>query len=83
MDRDMCAMFLNCIRALTVDDDNKFLKSVKMVLPIFNFEGTYIPAISVFTARSSSDLAVKQFSAGFTAHYVLYIFKSMVKHFHH
>lgn len=83
MDRDMCAMFPNGIRALIVGNDNKFLKSVKMVLPIFNFEGTCILAIPVFTARSSSDLAVKQFSAGFTPHYVLYIFKSMVKHFHH
>jgi len=51
MDRDMCAMFPNGIWTWIIDNDNKLLKSAKKVLPILNFEGMYILAITVLRAR--------------------------------
>jgi len=57
MDLDMCFVSPNGIRALIIDNDNKFLKSVKMVLPVLNFEGTYMLAIMAFRPYHPAKMA--------------------------
>lgn len=51
---------MNGIRALIIDKDNKFFKSVNMVLPILKFEGAlYILAIMVFMPNHSAKMALR------------------------
>ncbi|CAN6165313.1 unnamed protein product [Urochloa humidicola] len=51
MDAEMVAMFPKGIRALIIDDDNKFLKSATMLLSVLNFD--VVPCGSVTHALKS------------------------------
>ncbi|CAN6181456.1 unnamed protein product [Urochloa humidicola] len=51
MDAEMVAMFPKGIRALIIDDDNKFIKSATMLLSVLNFD--VVPCGSVTNALKS------------------------------
>ncbi|CAN6213287.1 unnamed protein product [Urochloa humidicola] len=51
MDAEMVAMFPKGIRALIIDDDNKFIKSATMLLSVLNFD--VVPCASVTHALKS------------------------------